>query len=271
MATYEKSVLYNGSASVANRSECASAPTGGVFVGGWIKQNTPLAGHLIFQIEGTNWRYGCAQQTNGFQYDTRLVGISGIPVSISGSPGPIAIGTPNVTDGRWYWIGLLAYFDGSSQFYCGGVTFDGSNWATPSTTTRTLAQMRINGQAGGWSAAQAAAWTPSAPSKITIGDQTWLYTVNAYSATHIRVQNLTAFPTSVTLGQLASLDGPSANDWAYWPITWDNGAPTLTDGTGNGRDMVQLGTLSQGVDSNFPAPVGSSFFMRMVQRRGGGI
>jgi hypothetical protein len=65
---------------------------------------------------------------------------------------------------------------------------------------------------------------------------------------HARMQARSSKPTLAELEDIAKADAPDAKAWGDWELSWVNGAPNLSDRSGNGHNLsIQSGgTLHQG-------------------------
>lgn len=109
-------------------------------------------------------------------------------------------------------------------------------------STVTFDQLRSVLTSNGWSAASAAAWSPSDATDFQVGYE------HGY-LTRARMQARSTAPTLAELETIARHTTPDASAWADYPFVWSGGAADLHDQSGHGRNLVPKtgGTLYQGV------------------------
>lgn len=119
------------------------------------------------------------------------------------------------------------------------VKFAGAPVQGPYTTILSYAQLRtdlVNN--GGWSPANAAAWTPSGtPTGFVIGS---VYDTFNLFVTQAALEANTGTPSNAYIEAIAARTSPDPAAWGDWPITWDTGlgAANLVDQSGNGRTLL---------------------------------
>jgi len=110
------------------------------------------------------------------------------------------------------------------------------------TSTVTFDEVRTILTSKGWSAADAAAWSPSDATDFQVGYE------HGY-LTRARMEARSTVPTLAELETIARHTTPDAATWADYPFVWSNGAADLHDQSGHGRNLLPRsgGTLYQGV------------------------
>jgi len=59
--------------------------------------------------------------------------------------------------------------------------------------------------------------------------------------TSARVEETTGTPTNAHILDLSNLTEADSTAWADWSLRWESGAATLTDRSGNSRDLTGAG------------------------------
>jgi uncharacterized repeat protein (TIGR02543 family) len=92
-----------------------------------------------------------------------------------------------------------------------------------------------------WSSDKIAAWTPSDAVSFQVGKE------NVYLC-HARMDKMSTKPTDAELNAIARDMALHSAAWADYELNWTNGAPNLTDRSGNSRDLTLTsgGTLYKG-------------------------
>jgi hypothetical protein len=253
-------------------------PDTNILLGGWIRPTMPTGAYprvrgnnVCCQVLGTNWQM-LYLDDNMILEDTGYLSWYNANSMFWAAP----IGADPDTWTPWYTGNVVSgdynmYVDTGSEAFTaaeaaswkffiiqlvrGASSFVSRIWikigsralAKISDETITYADLRtglINW--GGWTSEQAAAWTPGASNRITIGDGTD-GTYPAY-VTHWFLNDASSEPSLSTLEAIAAEPATSHGTYADWVLTWESGAPVLTDRSGNSRTISNLGTLYEGVD-----------------------
>lgn len=156
-------------------------------------------------------------------------------------------GQPVARVSGWVFVAWQVVIGASDVTIRQWVKYAGQPVQGPQASTIAISQLRTWAENNGWAEGSASAWTPSAPSRFSIG------TVNDNCNgfyTRARVYGRTDLPTNAEIEAVASRSSADSGAWGDWALTWDTGAgaAVLADRSGNGRALSihSGGTLYQG-------------------------
>lgn len=239
----------------------ATMPTGeGILVSLWAKMPTPVTSHPttlgnteVLRINFSNWYLRCISfnfnTTSGSVGDLNtnsMLFADGTAVSesatswVNDTTYRMDTGVPWSYENGWIFLAWQAVCDGSGNLTLRQwVRYAGQSVAGPDTSSLSLSTIRSDLQSNaGWTAAHANAWTPSqtiSQVQINGGDGNDAYITSA------RVEETTGTPTNAHILDLSNLTEADSTAWADWSLRWESGAATLTDRSGNSRDLTGAG------------------------------
>lgn len=242
-------------------------PAGGLLFSVWSRiptlvtsYPTVLGNMEIFNLYGSNWNLRCVANNIDAQAADNCIYNANSMLIANGS----GIGQPDGT-----WLGDFSYLQDLAlpvarvngwvfvawQVIVGASDFTVRQWVRyagqpiqgPYASTISFAQLRTWAEENGWAPGSAAAWTPSAPTRFTIG------TVNDNCRgfyTHARMEARSTLPSNAYIESLSNASGADTSAWGDWQLTWDTdaNAAVLADRSGHGRALSihTGGTLYEG-------------------------
>jgi hypothetical protein len=151
-----------------------------------------------------------------------------------------ALTEAQITD--WVWVAwqVVPNSDGSGvtarqwvKFGTSGPVFLATNSGTSSITWTALKTLALSSTFKVPSSA-VSSWLPStAFNSLRVGREG-----SPSYLTKARVDALSTTPTVAQLEAIANGTNPASSAWAYWPLSWTNGAANFADTSGNGRNLI---------------------------------
>lgn len=238
----------------------ASAPSTGVLLTMWIKVPTAISSYPttrpnqeFCRINFGNWytrwitMNGTTNDANsGVSQSNSMLFCDGTAVSESQDSwaGDFTFwedtGLPVARLNGWVFCAVQASIDGSSNITLRQwLRYAGQTISSVHSSTISLSTLRSDLQSNaGWTLAHANSYTPSTTiSSIQIngGDGSDLYITSA------RVADTATEPSGTDLTNISNLTSADSTAWADWSLRWESGAATLTDRSGNSRDLTGAG------------------------------
>lgn len=147
----------------------------------------------------------------------------------------------------WVWVAWQVVIGVSDVTIRQWVKYAGSALQGPYSSTTSFTQLRTWAEQNGWTPGTGVNWTPSAPTRFSIG--TVNDNCNGYY-TKARMELNSSLPSNSYLESLAILTSPDTSAWGDWPLNWDTdlSSAILTDRSGNSRTLTLQpgGVLYQG-------------------------
>lgn len=224
----------------------SDAPAGGTLFSVWTRILDPgnsypwSRGNMdVYVLRGSNWHFRC------------LVGNSSAQ---SASDARYNANSMLFSDPDGGWLGDFSYFESSGgnpeapyrgwvwaawQIVVGNDAFIVRQWLkfgegapvqAAGSSEITFASARATMVVNGVDPGVAAAWTPSDATGFQVGSD-WGFLNRAHMI------GRASQPSLDELEAIASHTHPNTAAWADYPFAWTNGAPDLTDVSGNGRDL----------------------------------
>lgn len=242
-------------------------PSGGVLFSVWTKVPDTISSYPYtrgnmeaFNLYGSNWnmRFVCGNIVANSAVDCGYNANS--MMTADGG----AFGQPNGTylgdfsylqdTGRtvgqvtgWVFVAWQVLIGVSDVTIRQWVRYSGGAVQGPFASTMSFTQLRTWAEESGWAPGTGASWTPSAPTRFTIGTVNDI--CNGYYV-KARMESNSALPSNSYIESLATLTSPDTSAWADWSLKWDTdlSVSVLTDQSGNARTLTLQsgGTLYQG-------------------------
>lgn len=246
------------------------APAGGVLFSAWFKLADPVVSwpagtgnHAGFHLKFPNWfvRFitlsisGSGPSDVFFNANSMIFGDGTAhgenPETYAGDYSYLVeqVADDTVANG-WVFMAWQTVNDGANITVRQWVKYTGFAAQGPYESIVSYGSLRTELVNGGWSAPNAAAWTPAVDASAFVinglgGDDPHL------DITHARMESNSGSPTLSYIESLAALSAADPTAWGDWKLDWSGGAPNLADRSGNGRGLSSpAGSFYQG--SAFP-------------------
>ncbi len=242
--------------------EPMEAPAGGTLFSVWTKspkilspsgQNALVRGNMIvYTLNGENWKLN-ALVGNVYEYAGKgasynanyMINVGAVDYVVYQTLERDALPFAAVND--WVWVAwqVVVNEDGSItlrqwlKFGMDGKVFAASRYDPTYTTMSGEEIVKVPG----WKAGDAKTFEIGYDNTFS---NDWRIP-NSYLC-HARMEARSSKPTLDELEAIAAANAPDPGAWGDWELRWSNGAPDLSDRSGNGRHLAVRsgGTLHQG-------------------------